>query len=273
MQTTVDTFMAAVDAAVSRRSFFKRAGAAGLGAAGVTLLGGSLLPAYGQATITDTDILNFALNLEYLEAEFYTVATTGKTLAQSGFATNGTGTPGATVGGGQVSFSDPAVAAVAAEIAKDEQAHVKLLRGALGANAVAEPSINLNALGFGFGSQTEFLALARAFEDTGVTAYAGAAPAISSASIAGTAARILAVEALHAGNIRLSVAQNNISTGKLDAVDILPPPSGNNYFSLDGNALCALRTTAMVLAIVYGGSGKKGGAFFPVGVNGTINMS
>jgi hypothetical protein len=35
--------------------------------------------------VTDIDILRFAMNLEWLEAEFYTVATTGRTLEQSGF--------------------------------------------------------------------------------------------------------------------------------------------------------------------------------------------
>src|SRR6185437_5621504 len=48
-------------------------------------------------TITDQDILNFALNLEYLEAEFYTLATTGKTIDQVGVGITG-GMYGASVG-------------------------------------------------------------------------------------------------------------------------------------------------------------------------------
>jgi hypothetical protein len=52
------------------------------------------------------DILNFALNLEYLEAEFYTVATTGKTIEQSGIAVSGTGNPGPTTGGNTVNLTN-----------------------------------------------------------------------------------------------------------------------------------------------------------------------
>ena len=40
--------------------------------------------------IEEVDILNFALNLEYLEAEFYTYATTGKSITSFGIATKGT---------------------------------------------------------------------------------------------------------------------------------------------------------------------------------------
>ncbi len=63
-----------------------------------------------------------------------------------------------------------------------------LLQSALGSAAISEPAINLNALGFGFGSQNDFLKLARIFEDIGVSAYAGAAPLLSSA-VVGTAAK------------------------------------------------------------------------------------
>ena len=54
---------------------------------------------------------------------------------------------------------------VARDIANEEQMHVKLLRTALGSAAVAKPAIDLAALGIGFANVTEFLTLARAFED------------------------------------------------------------------------------------------------------------
>jgi hypothetical protein len=195
--------------------------------------------------IADSDILNFALNLEYLEAEFYTVATTGKTISQSGIAVTGSGASGATTGGNMVTFSNPIVQAVAMELAMDEQIHVALLQGAiagLGAKAIAKPAINLGALGIGFGSQSDFLTLGRAFEDIGVTAYGGAAPLIQNKAILGYAARILAVEAEHAGNIRLLIAQNSIPTTALDALDHLTPPSGSQFFSTNSMALTETRT-------------------------------
>src|SRR5215831_3352027 len=90
--------------------------------------------------IEEQDILNFALNLEYLEAEFYTYATTGKSITNFGIGTKGKSsgsnpaTGGTTVGGNQVSFSDNEVLLrdIAAQIGADERAHVVLLRGALG---------------------------------------------------------------------------------------------------------------------------------------------
>jgi hypothetical protein len=83
--------------------------------------------------------------------------------------------PARQTGGAKVAFTDTRIADIANEIYNDELLHVKYLRTALGGVAVAEPHINLNALGIGFDSQAEFLTLARAFEDTGVSTYAGAA--------------------------------------------------------------------------------------------------
>lgn len=265
----------------NRRQFVKRAGVAGLGAAAGAALLGRAATAHAASGINDFDILNFALNLEYLEAEFYTVATTGKTLAQLGFSLSGSGTQGTVTGGMQVGFGSFAyVGQIAKEIALDEQTHVNYLRAAIkefGGTPIAEPSINLDALGIGFSTVEQFLALARAFEDVGVTAYGGAAPLVENKTVLGAAARILAVEAEHSGNIRLLVAQNGVPTTALDGVDILPPPSGKQYFSDVQNPALAqtqVRTPGQVLWIVYGFKANvTSGGFFPNGFNGVINRS
>jgi hypothetical protein len=209
------------------------------------LLGGSAIlasiamPSKANAALTptsygDTDILNFALNLEYLEANFYYLAAFGTTIDKSNTASTaagagvqtltGTGTQGTVsyVSLAPVPFTLPNVKSLAIETAIEEGKHVAFLRNALGTSAVAQPAINLstsfntlaNAAGIGpafnpFASDANFLVGAYIFEDVGVTAYSGAAPLIST-STAGkaylqSAAGILATEAYHAGLIRSTI--------------------------------------------------------------------
>ena len=160
------------------------------------------------------------------------------------------------------------------EIGQDEREHVLFLRQALGSAAVAKPAINLSALSTGFGDESQFLALARDFEDVGVSAYGGAAPLLVNKTFLGYAAQILATEAEHVGNVRLQIARLNIPTTPLDSKDVLPPPSGTQFMSNNAHGLSVTRTPGQVLYIVYGFvANVTQGGFFHNGVNGVINMS
>lgn len=281
-----------------------------LGRRAAMMLGGAALAgmavsrsAFAQSSaVTDTDILNFALNLEYLEAQFYTLATTGKTIDQVGIGITG---PNNAAGGtvtvkanAMVPFITPLLQQYAMEVATEEQNHVKFLRTALAANAVAMPNIDLqnsfNALaqaaGLGssfdpFASETNFLLGSFIFEDVGVTAYSGAAGLLSDKTNLDKAAGILAVEAYHAGSIRTRIfaagAAAQAASSKIAAARASLDGTGNDDIGVgvsggaativdaDSNAIAFSRTTTQVLKIVYGG-GSAGGAFFPNGLNGTI---
>jgi len=281
--------------APNRRSLLKKIGVASA-ALGAGIVSGGLKLEADPATPTYFDVLQFALNLEYLEAEFYTVATAGVTIDQMGIPVSGQGNNGTTSGGNPVNFANNTVftGTVARQIATDERNHVLLLRTAL-ANApavngssttgpVARPPINLTALGIGFANELQFLTLARVFEDIGVSAYGGGVPYLLSApaTIVQDAARILAVEGEHAANIRAQIAKLSITTAPLDGVDIIPPPSGTYFFSVDPNSpandpnggLTPIRTPGQVLYLAYGNlANVTSGGFFPMGVNGNLVTS
>jgi hypothetical protein len=268
--------------APNRRRMLKSLGMASAMAVSVP---GAVMRSEAQSpTPSPADVVQFALNLEYLEAEFYSVATTGKTLEERGIDITGIGTPGPTTTSfGAVNFSNNIVftGLVAQDIAADELAHVQILRQALVANGVtpiAKPAINLDALapqGASLANEASFVTLARIFEDTGTTAYSGAAPFLQNSPYLPTAARIIAVEGFHAANVRLQVARLGLSSPQIDAADVVPPPSGSNFFATNlANGLCAIRTPGEVLFLVYGNAANAvSGGFFPNGVNGNINTS
>ena len=259
--------------AMSRKSLSRREALRAVGSGAIATAAFLALPAHGlghEPHPSDTDLLTFALNLEYLEAAFSPYAVTGQGIDALGLGNNGKGASGATVNGKKIEFSDPMLRRVAEELAFDEQQHVKLLRKLLGDNAIAKPALDLNALGIGFGSDAEYLTVGRAMEDTGVTAYHGASTLIRSKELLGIAAGILADEAYHMGNVRLMIAQKNIEVKPVDNKDILPPPSGKKFFAVDNNAVALVRTPREVLDIVYGAPGANKGGFYPNGMNGAI---
>lgn len=272
-----------INAASNRRSFIKKIGlaTAAVGAMSVVETR-SAEAATSSPTATELAVLNFALNLEYLEAEFYTYGEFGYGIEEAGIATHGVAngtnptTGGLTTGGAKVTFSNNLVfsAAITHEIGIDERAHVMLLRSFLGSLAIAKPNINLAALSIGFHNQNEYLTLARIFEDIGVSAYGGAAYLLSTPLVIQTAARILAVESQHVGTLHTQIARLNIPSPMLDGADLVPPPSGptTQYLSVNpANGLPALRTVPQVLHLAYGGTGLTAGGFFPSGINGAFH--
>ena len=171
---------------VSRRHLFSMFGRKAAAAAAPAVMVSALTNAYGQGTSLSADIvdvLNFALTLEYLEAEYYNV---------------GMDMPGL------IPAVEPRV--VYGQIRMHENAHVALLKQVLGSRAVGKPAFDFSAKGKYpdiFSNYQTYLTVSQAFEDTGVRAYKGQAPRlIENDLILTTALQIHSVEARHAARVR-----------------------------------------------------------------------
>lgn len=169
----------------TRRDALRGAGRWGMGLALASVplaLAGMARSAFGQTVPQAVvDVLNFALTLEELEAEFYVM---GMNAA------------------GLIPAADRQIFGT---IRDHEVAHVQFLRNALGSAAVAKPTFDFTAGGAfaPFTDYEQFKALAQAFEDTGVRAYKGQAPILLQARpILRAALQIHSVEARHASEVR-----------------------------------------------------------------------
>jgi len=162
----------------TRAGFLRKAGIGGAALVG----GGALLGVPSAAfaghsdAIPDADILNFALTLEYLEAEFYAKANANRIFG-----------------------SDRRLFRFSQVVAQHEKVHVDFLRKVLGANAVAKPTFDFKDT---VTNSAKFAATAQVLEDTGVQAYLGQVPNIKTKAVLLGAGRILPVEARHAAWIR-----------------------------------------------------------------------
>lgn len=175
-------------------------------------LGSVFQKAYGQTTPTAvTDVLNFALALEYLEYHFYNHAlVAAPTLVPAGAPT-----------------------AAITTIRNHELAHVNLLKGALGASARAEITYAMTdftangTFPLVYLDYVTFLKVALGFEDTGVRAYKGQATVLKGNAVLTTALQIHSVEARHASHIRQMLAANG-ATGLKPWISLGPGGIAND---------------------------------------------
>jgi len=159
---------------MSRGAFLVRGALATGAAVGAASVSPWVTRALAQDGGGDVDILNFALTLEYLEADFYKQAS--KLPLKGDYK------------------------ALAKEFGANEQEHVDALIatiGQLGGKPVKSPKF-----AFGLKTQKDFAKLAIILEDTGVSAYNGAAPMIKSTEVLAAAGSIVQVEARHAAAMR-----------------------------------------------------------------------
>ena len=290
----------------SRRSFLRKAFGIGAGAAALPAalsLGARSAKADDAASLAqDLEVLTLALNLEYLEAEYYTYAQTGKGIETQGVGISGKTAPGTTTvkANSEVPFESDAIRDYAAEIAEDERHHVNAIRelfASVGATPPSRPDIDLlnsfntaaKAAGIAdtfdpFANETNFLIGSFIFEDVGVTAYRGGAPLITSSTFLSAAAGILAVEAIHAAVVRTNLFVEGGNYGVTQKISDLRDSldgGGNtdqglgdvygrgipNIVPTNNQAIVYSRTARQVLNIVYGAVDAEKGLFFPNGIN------
>jgi Ferritin-like domain len=266
-------------ARMNRRGFLGvLTGAAALGALGG--LGAVSAKAQSTATPSISDVLNFALNFEYLQANFYSIVATGNPISATL-----SGTPTGALAGSPGKLNlDVTTLALANALAQDEANHITQLRTAitsLGGTPVAQPAINYGAAG-SISTQAQFLTTARQFAALSSSAYAGsAAVLVSNTSVLATVAQILGAEGQHAGAINFQCIAQGITSAPIDAQDV--PPATSQYFMVSlSSGLAPERSTSQALGVAYGIStasttnpavGTTMGGFFPSGLNGNIKST
>lgn len=191
----------------TRAAFLRKAGIGGVAVVGgSTVLGSLARPAWAGDpgdNVSDVDVLNYALTLEYLEAEFYTQAlggagTAGVPASSARFSRGAVNSAKQLKGfGGRIQKS--AYANLVA-IRNHEIQHVQFLRAGLGSAAVGPATFNFSSALKTVGS---FLATARLLENTGVMAYDGAIRYIDKGDYLQAGATIATVEARHASYLNL----------------------------------------------------------------------
>lgn len=192
-------------------------------------LGALAKDVYGQAPSDVLDVLQFALTLEYLEADFYT-----RGVAASGL----------------IPASD---LTIFTNIRNHENTHVTALQGLItgkGATPGAKPAFDFtakgNVAGFNFGASqyATFQVLAQAFEDTGVRAYKGqAGRLINDKAILTAALTIHSVEARHASEVRRLRGKKGWITG--NSRDDLPAFTQGIYDGEDNVTQAGLDISAL----------------------------
>ena len=291
----------------SRRAMFTAALGAAAAGAGAFAFAGS---ASAQA-VTEPDLLNFLLNVEYLQANYFAFAVNGAAISTG--LTAGTGTLGTATGGRKMTFTDAVVGQYAREIAADGVTHVTVLRATVGSTAsVAQPAIDLAtgatsafgsfaqaaglvAAGAGFdpyASDENFLLGAFLFKDLSVTAYKGVMPLLTTINNRRLVAGMLGVEAYHSATIRAALYRKGILTqagAVADARDwyngdpdvdrgIAPIATAQgpaaNIVPANGDGIVFGRSAGQVLNIAFlNRAATTQGGFFPAGINGTIKTS
>jgi len=294
-----------------RRGFLADTLGLGLAAGAVALTGsGRTAQAQVAAGINDPALLNFALSLDYLAAEYTTLGVFGVTIEAQGIRTfglnTGAGNPGpiSIKTNPLVEFTTPAIRQFATELAVHEQRHVIFLRNALAAFGIqpaARPALDLlnsfNALAAAaglptpfdpFANEVNFLLGAYVLEDLALTALRGAAPLFRNRDVINAAAGLLGVEGYHSTVIRTNLFQlnqgpatdaiSNVRRTLGDSVDYgvdngplgQGPKNTASIILADANALAPARTARQVLNIVYGAVNANAGLFYPRGLNGPI---
>ncbi|KAK9808072.1 hypothetical protein WJX73_002752 [Symbiochloris irregularis] len=269
----------------------------------------SVIPVDFPST-SDTDQMNFALNLEYLMAEFYSCAVTGK-----GVNSTIRGGGPASIGCQQANLTN-ATASIAVELADNEVKHILALREQLGSAAIPMPEVNVGSA-FSAAAQIAFQNgggvsesfspyaddlsfLLGAFmleEPTGFTYYEGAIQGISNRSTLIVIAKILGVEAAQSAALRTELYQNMNNVTKYGSKTVSQVVNnfgalrgllgagtgqgltfnydgviGANLIAADGAGLAFARNPAQVEGIVLLGRGSTGG-FFPNGLNGNLTKT